>query len=142
MSPASEEASPAIQVSAGLVFHQHKLLITQRLADSHLGGMWEFPGGKLEPGETSEACLKRELMEELGIEVHVGSLFECVTHRYPEKSVVIRFYQCQWVRNEPRPIGCAAFAWVTSGELDHYVFPAADQQLLHRLRTEKSVWME
>ena len=64
-----------IEVSAGLIFRAGKLLITQRHADAHLGGLWEFPGGKRESGETFETCLARELREELGIEVEVGALF-------------------------------------------------------------------
>src|SRR5512134_3411193 len=68
-------SSPSVEVSAGLIFRAGKLLITQRHADSHLGGLWEFPGGKREPGETFEECLTRELQEELGIQVEVGTSF-------------------------------------------------------------------
>src|ERR1035438_758060 len=70
---------PVIDVAAALVFREGKLLITQRYADAHLGGLWEFPGGKREPNETFEACLARELREELGIEVTVGELAESLT---------------------------------------------------------------
>src|SRR5688572_28642835 len=83
-------ASSIIQVSAGLIFRSGQLLITQRHADAHLGGLWEFPGGKREPGESFEQCLARELKEELGIEVVVGELFESVTHAYPEKTEIGR----------------------------------------------------
>ena len=81
---------PVIDVAAALVFRDGKLLITQRHADAHLGGLWEFPGGKREPDETFEACLVRELREELGIEVAVGELVESLTHAYPEKTVHLR----------------------------------------------------
>ena len=84
-----------IDVSAGLIFREGKLLITQRHVDSHLGGLWEFPGGKRERDESFEACLVRELREELGIEVTVGELVESLTHAYPEKPVHLRFYRCQ-----------------------------------------------
>jgi mutator protein MutT len=73
-----------IEVSAGLVFRNGKLLITQRYTDAHLGGLWEFPGGKRECDETFEACLTRELREELGIDVRVGELVETIEHAYPE----------------------------------------------------------
>src|SRR4029077_11924660 len=77
---------PPIEVAAGLVFRGGKLLITQRRADSHLGGLWEFPGGKREAAETFEECLARELREELGIEVAVEELVKEITHAYPEKT--------------------------------------------------------
>ena len=119
-----------IDVAAGLVFRDGKLLITQRHAGVHLGGLWEFPGGKLEPGETFEQCLTRELREELGIEVAVGDLVESLTHEYSEKIVHLRFYRCQWQEHEPQLLGCSAFRWVTVGELKDYAFPAADARLI------------
>src|SRR5712692_8874159 len=75
------------EVAAGLVFRDGRLLITQRQAGAHLGGLWEFPGGKREGPESFQACLRRELREELGIEVEVGELVETITHQYPEKTV-------------------------------------------------------
>jgi 8-oxo-dGTP diphosphatase len=130
----------AIEVSAGLVFRGSKLLITQRYADAHLGGLWEFPGGKREPDETFEGCLARELREELGIEVRVGELIQAVEHTYPEKRVLLKFFRCDWLANEPRALGCPAFAWVTQHELEQYEFPAADAQLLSLLRTRTELW--
>src|ERR1700710_2298175 len=111
---------PIIDVAAGLVFRDGKLLITQRYAKAHLGGLWEFPGGKREQDETFEECLARELREELGIEVVVGELVESLTHDYPEKRVHLQFYRCQWQRNEPELLGCLAFEWVTADELGSY----------------------
>jgi mutator protein MutT len=124
---------PVIEVSAGLVFRDGRLLITQRPAGSHLAGLWEFPGGKREPGETWEACLERELAEELGVRVSVGRLFDEVVHDYPGKRVHLRFFVCRLVAGEPAPIGCAAVAWVTAGELGRYEFPPADANLLTAL---------
>lgn len=130
----------ALEVSAGLVFRDGKLLITQRHSGAHLGGLWEFPGGKRERDESFESCLMRELREELGIEVAVGELFETVEHDYPEKSVRLKFFRCEWLANEPQPLGCPAFQWVTSDELAHYEFPAADARLIERLRACKDFW--
>src|SRR5688572_6595740 len=101
-----------IEVSAGLVFRSGQLLITQRHATAHLGGLWEFPGGKREPGESFEQCLVRELREELGIEVSVGELFETITHAYPERTVLLKFFRCQLSQGEPQAIDCAAVKWV------------------------------
>jgi mutator protein MutT len=74
------EPRPSIDVAAGLVFREGKLLITKRHADAHLGGLWEFPGGKREPNETFEECLHRELLEELGIKVVILEMVESSTH--------------------------------------------------------------
>jgi len=123
-----------IEVSAALVFHDGKILITQRHAKSHLGGLWEFPGGKREPDETSEQCLVRELREELGIEVEVGALFEEITHTYPEKTVRLKFFVCKWISGTPRTLDCAAFQWVGKTDLADFDFPAADARLLEKLR--------
>jgi mutator protein MutT len=124
---------PVIEVSAGLVFRDGRLLITQRPVGSHLAGLWEFPGGKRELGETWEACLERELAEELDVRVAVGRLFEEVVHDYPGKRVHLRFFVCRLAAGEPAPIGCAAVAWVTAGELGRYEFPPADANLLTAL---------
>jgi len=131
---------PPIDVAAALVFHEGKLLITQRHAEAHLGGLWEFPGGKREPNESFEACLARELREELGIEVAVGELVESLTHAYPEKMVRLKFYRCRWTRHEPQPLGCPAFKWVRLEELNEHSFPAADARLLGRLRRDLALW--
>ena len=129
--------TPSIDVSAGLVFRAGQLLITQRHANAHLGGLWEFPGGKREADETFEECLVRELREELGIEVTVVELIETVEHEYPEKRVRLKFFRCAWRANEPQALGCPAFAWVTREQLAAYEFPAADAHLLARLREDK-----
>jgi mutator protein MutT len=131
---------PTLDVAAALVFHDGKLLITQRYADAHLGGLWEFPGGKREPNESFEVCLARELREELGIEVVVGGLVESLTHAYPEKTVHLKFYRCRWEKHEPQPLGCSAFKWVSAGELKDYAFPAADSRLLDKLRHDQEMW--
>jgi mutator protein MutT len=122
-----------IEVSAALIFHHGKLLVAQRQADAHLGGLWEFPGGKREPGETFEQCLVREIREELGVEISVGELFEEVTHAYPEKSVHLKFFICCLISGAPQPLGCAALRWVEKTELADFKFPAADAQLLEKL---------
>lgn len=140
---ASHNSSPArtshfaprnsIEVSAALIFRDGELLIAQRHADSHLGGLWEFPGGKREPNETFEQCLAREIREELGVEIAVGELFEEIAHAYPEKTVRLKFFLCELASGEPQTLGCAAFKWVKKQELADYKFPAADARLLQKL---------
>jgi mutator protein MutT len=129
-----------IEVAAGLVFREGKLLIAQRFNDSHCGGLWEFPGGKRESGETFEQCLARELNEELGMEVSVQELVETIQHDYPDKSVLLKFYRCAWLRHEPRAIHCQNVAWVERGQLASYAFPAADARLLDSLRANAALW--
>lgn len=129
-----------IDVSAALIFHDGKILITQRHAASHLGGLWEFPGGKCESGETFERCLVREILEELGVKISVGQLFEEITHDYPGKSVRLKFFICELVAGKPQPLDCAAFQWVSKNALTGYEFPAADKQLLERLISPGMVW--
>ena len=133
-------AAPHIEVAAGLVFRDGKLLITQRPAESHLGGRWEFPGGKRENDETFENCLRRELREELGIDVVIHELIESVTHEYAEKIVTLKFYRCSWRANEPQALGCPAFCWVTPGELSNHEFPEADVKLVELLKTRTKWW--
>ena len=134
------ETGNLIEVSAGLVFREGKLLITQRQVDAHLGGLWEFPGGKREPGETFEACLIRELREELGIEIIVCEILESLTHDYPEQSVHLKFFRCEWQQHEPQTLGCADFKWIGPAELDQYPFPAADARLLEVLKGTPKLW--
>lgn len=132
--------SCSIEVAAALVFRDGKLLITQRYPDAHLGGLWEFPGGKREPNETFEECLARELREELGVEVAVGELLENLTHAYPEKTVQLRFYLCRLTQREPQALGCPAFKWVSAAELTQHQFPAADTRLLEKLQRDTRLW--
>lgn len=129
-----------IEVSAALIFRGGKLLVTQRPVTAHLGGLWEFPGGKREPQETFEECLAREIREELGVEIAVGNLFDEISHDYPEKSIRLKFFICRLLRGEPQPIECAALAWVNKAGLDDYAFPAADAQLLQKLKSPQQVW--
>jgi len=139
--PASPAGTPrAIEVAAGLVFQGGKLLITQRPEGGHLAGLWEFPGGKLEPGESFEVCLARELREELGIEVAVGEELEEITHDYPGKRVRLKFFRCGLASGTPQPLGCQALAWVSAGELRARNFPEADARLLARLERNPGLW--
>jgi 8-oxo-dGTP diphosphatase len=135
-------AEHEMDVAAGLVFHNGKLLITQRRHADHLGGLWEFPGGKREAGETFPECLRRELCEELGIQVKIRALLASVTHAYPEKTVHLNFYRCELRGEEPRAIGCQALAWVGADELARFPFPAADTTLIEELRTSPELWVD
>lgn len=128
------EGKKQIEVSAALIFRDGKILITQRHTSAHLGGLWEFPGGKCEPGETFEQCLVREIQEELGIEIEVGQLLEEISHAYAEKTVRLKFFICKFISGIPQPLDCAAFKWIEKAEMAEFEFPAADARLLEKLR--------
>ena len=138
--PSTLNSQPITDVSAALIFHAGKLLIAERPAKSHLGGLWEFPGGKRKPDETFEQCLVREIREELGVEISVGKLFESVTHAYPEKTVHLKFFVCRLTGGEPKPLGCEAVKWAGKSELGDFEFPAADARLLLKLQTTPELW--
>jgi len=123
-----------------LIFRGGKLLISRRHSNAHLGGLWEFPGGKRESDETFKQCLVREIREELGVDISVGKLFESVTHAYPEKTVHLKFFVCRLERGEPQRLGCAAFKWISVSELDTCQFPAADTRLLQKLQNSPELW--
>jgi 8-oxo-dGTP diphosphatase len=129
-----------VEVAAGLVFRDGKLLITQRRPGDHLAGLWEFPGGKREAHESYEDCLGRELREELGIEVEVLELIQSLTHAYPEKTVHLRFFRCALRQHEPQPLACHALAWISRDELNDFAFPAADAALIEQLRSHPALW--
>ena len=123
-----------VQVAAALIVHEGRYLLTRRKADVHLGGLWEFPGGKREPGESLEECLRRELREELGIEITEPSPFQVIRHAYPEKTVELHFFRCSIKDGQPRPLGCDALQWVPPEELARVPLPPADRPLVEALQ--------
>jgi mutator protein MutT len=124
-----------IDVVAGVVRRDDgRLLISQRLAEDTLGGYWEFPGGKVEPGEELKAALYRELVEELGIETEIGEEIYRIVHAYPDRDVRLYFFAARILSGEPRALDVADFRWVTLAELMDYQFPEADLPLINQLR--------
>ena len=126
---------PTVEVAAAILFREGRLLITQRLPDSHLSGLWELPGGKRKPGESIRECLVREIREELDIRVAVGELFETIEYDYSEKTVCLKFFKCRYEGGDIQALGCQRFAWVTPDELGNYRFPPANQPLMKKLRS-------
>lgn len=134
-SHAAEEPKEWIQVAAALIERDGQYLITRRRAGVHLEGLWEFPGGKRETGESLEACVCREVKEELGLEISEVIPFTVVHHDYPEKSVELHFFSCSITRGEPKTLGCAEYTWVRPNHFSHYTFPPADEAILSRLQS-------
>jgi len=127
--------SKAFSIVAAIIRRDDQILITKRPDHVHLAGLWEFPGGKVESGESLEAALHREIREELGVEITVDREFFSVAHEYPDKSVHLHFFDCTILRGEPQPLEVADLRWVKTGELVDFEFPPADVELIRRLRS-------
>lgn len=124
-----------VEVVAAIIRKDGKMLITQRPDDVHLARLWEFPGGKVETGESLGSALRREIREELGLDIAVGDEFYSVEHEYPGKTVRLHFFNCVIEEGKPEALGVADLRWVLPAELVHYEFPPADAKLIETLST-------
>lgn len=122
-----------IVVVAALIEREGKYLLSRRRADKHFGGYWEFPGGKLEDGESPEQALERELMEELGIRASAVKIIDAARHVSDEADVLILFYRCEWLSGTARPLESDRIEWVKAADLSNYRFPPADERLIRQL---------
>ena len=127
---------PPLDVAVAVIQQDGRLLIAQRLPNDSFGGFWEFPGGKLAPGETMENGLAQEILEELGVRVEVGTRRMVIEHRYPVRVIRLHCYECRLVEGEPRAIECAAWRWVGPAELDQFEFPPASKPLIQNLKAD------
>jgi mutator protein MutT len=121
-----------VTVVAAVVERDATFLVTRRLEGTHLAGLWEFPGGKCDPGETHDDCLAREMHEELAVGVRVGAKILTSSHDYPEKSVTLHFYRCELL-GEPMPQLGQQMRWVRREDLRALDLPAADAELIRLL---------
>jgi len=121
-----------IVVTAAVVERDGAFLVTRRLTGTHLAGTWEFPGGKCEPGEPLEACLWREIREELGARCSVGSEIFSITHDYTERRIELHFYACTLL-DDPVPLLGQEMRWVPRNQLTELDFPPADDELIRKL---------
>lgn len=129
-----------IRVVAAQIERDGKYLITQRKPSSSLPLLWEFPGGRVEDGETDEGALHRELREEMRVEVEVGAASVAVTHEYSAYVIDFRVYRCKLLTPDAQiqKLGIHDYKWVSPGELDDYEFPGADQATIDALLREGS----
>ena len=125
-----------IVVTAAVIDRDGRFLVTRRQQGVHLEGYWEFPGGKCEAGESLDACLARELREELDVEAQVGEEVLVTTHPYADRSVELHFFRCD-LKGEPRPLLGQEMRWATREELATLEFPPADAALIQMLRHER-----
>ncbi|HVU03565.1 MAG TPA: (deoxy)nucleoside triphosphate pyrophosphohydrolase [Polyangiaceae bacterium] len=122
-----------IRVVAAVIADGGRYLITQRRAAAVLPLLWEFPGGRVEPGETDADALRREVAHRLGVEVSVGSLISFVRHPYDRYTVDLHLYECRIEKGDPQPRAVLSFMWVTSAEFDQYSFTPADEASMSQL---------
>jgi mutator protein MutT len=129
---------PHLNVAAGLIRHEGKLLITRRPEGSHLAGMWEFPGGKQEGNESLAECLKREIKEELGLDVRAEKPLITVQHEYNTKIITLHLFPCSQVKGTPRALDGQEIRWVVPEDLEKHPFPPPDLKIIKFLMDDKN----
>ncbi|VXD23674.1 A/G-specific adenine glycosylase [Planktothrix serta PCC 8927] len=135
--PMREISSPLPHkiIGVGVIWNQQgQILIDKRPAKGLLGGLWEFPGGKLEAGETLEECIKREIQEELAIEIEVKDHLMTLEHAYTHFKVTLNVYHCRYISGEPQPLESDEIRWVTLDEIDQFPFPKANEKIIAALK--------
>lgn len=135
--PMRELSTPLPHKTIGVAViwnHQGQILIDRRRQSGLLGGLWEFPGGKIEPGETPEACIVREIQEELGIAIAVEDHLISIDHAYTHFRVTLIVHHCRHLQGEPQPLECDEVCWVTLDEIDQFPFPKANEKIIAALR--------
>lgn len=126
---------PHKQIGVAVIWNdQRQILIDRRRQEGLLGGLWEFPGGKIEPQETVEDCIRREIQEELGIEVAVGEQLIAVDHAYSHFKVTLNVHHCQHISGEPQPLECDEVRWISLEEIDDYPFPQGNVKIIAALQ--------
>ena len=126
-----------VEVVAALIWRGERFMICQRPAHKARGLLWEFAGGKAEPGETLPEALRRECREELDIEVAVEDVFMSVTHVYPDITVHLTLFNCTVAAGEPKLLEHADLRWITPAEIPEYEFCPADVEILRKIKNEK-----
>lgn len=127
-----------IRVAAAVIRRDEKYLLTRRADGQDLAGFWEFPGGKMEAGETAERALVRELQEELGVAIDVGNGLMTIDHDYPEKKVQLNFFEAEIADGQPRALEVAEFGWFSPSEMPDLPILPADSPLVELLAARDS----
>ncbi|MEY3334301.1 MAG: 8-oxo-dGTP diphosphatase MutT [Cuspidothrix sp.] len=131
----SNSSIPHKIIGVAVIWNDEKqILIDRRLPQGAMGGLWEFPGGKIEIGETIEECIKREIAEELGIEIAVGEHLITIDHTYSHLRVTLTVHHSQHLAGIPQAIECDEIRWVSLDELDEFTFPEANGEIIAALR--------
>ena len=123
-----------LAVVAGVIIRDGCVFISKRPQNKARGGLWEFPGGKIETGEAPEEALVRELKEELGIEVRVKNIYDAKINAYPDRTVLVLFYECEITEGEPTALEAEEIAWVAPKDITKYDFAQADKPVAARIK--------
>jgi 8-oxo-dGTP diphosphatase len=128
---------PNKQIGVAVIWNPSaQILIDKRKAGGSMGGLWEFPGGKIEAGETVAECIIREIREELGIEIAVGEHLISIDHTYSTFQLTLIVHHCQHISGIPQPIESDEVRWVDVSDLDGYEFPAANVEIINAIKLE------
>ncbi|MBI4355684.1 MAG: (deoxy)nucleoside triphosphate pyrophosphohydrolase [Candidatus Omnitrophica bacterium] len=127
-------AKPRYEVAVGIIEQDGKILLTQRKAGDHLGGYWEFVGGKCLVGESPAAALRREAQEELGVVLGEIRAWRRLTYNYSDRVVELHVHRCRILSGRPRALDCAGFRWVDARHLTPYNMPSANAPIIAALR--------
>ena len=132
---------PTIVVSAAVIWRGGRVLLTRRMKGAHLAGLWEFPGGKVEEGEDPEDALRRECREECGIDVEVRDILDVTFHRYPQKNVLLLFYDCALRGDDGRgdpvhDLGVAEHVWCAPTDIRRYDLPPPDERVIAKIESK------
>ncbi|MBQ6092362.1 MAG: (deoxy)nucleoside triphosphate pyrophosphohydrolase [Clostridia bacterium] len=127
------------QVVAALIRRGNRFLICRRPAHKTRGLLWEFVGGKVEPGETKQQALARECMEELAVEIAVGPVYMQVVHPYPDMTVELTLFDAAITAGEPQLLEHCEIAWITPQEIDNFDFCPADVEILAKLKADAAI---
>lgn len=134
----SKRKLPHYDVTAAVIKQDGRVLIARRPLEGMLGGLWEFPGGKKEEGETLAECLRREIREELGLEIEVGPPVTTVKHSYTHFKITLHAFYCRLLKGQPRALGVADWRWVTLAELGRFAFPRTDLKIIAALLEQEN----
>jgi 8-oxo-dGTP diphosphatase len=131
-----QTAAPAVPVAVGILLRENRILVTRRREGTHLAGSWEFPGGKVQPGEEPEATLRREIEEEVGVRFEKSTLIHRQQHVYSERQVDLYFYLCTGVTGEPASSEGQEIRWVSASDLDHLPTPPANGEVIRMIQDQ------
>ena len=130
---------PHYRVAVGIIWKKDKILISKRKENGLLGGLWEFPGGKIKNGEGAKKCIVREVNEELGVCVRPGKFLKQIKHAYTHFSITLDAYHCDYVDGIPGALGCADWRWIKLGQISQFPFPKANHKLFSSLVEDVSI---
>jgi A/G-specific adenine glycosylase len=130
---------PHYNIAVGIVWNKGQILISKRRENGLLGGLWEFPGGKIEGGENAEICIIREIKEELGVYVKPTTFLKQIKHAYTHFSITMDAYNCDFLHGCPQPLGCDDWRWIRPGQIKTLPFPKANHKLFDKIIVEENL---